>query len=330
MPRASVTAATRLLDRVGLLNPAVRSLGGRYIMAYHRVLPPDEALAEWSHHAIWIRPETLDEHLSFFSRVGRIVSLDELLGAKSDDIPLFSITFDDAWIDNLTYALPVLDKHAAQACFFVATDAVTSGRLFWTEEVAQKLGAVLEGPQRAALIEHLGWPPGLAGNTAALLPRLMACIEALKELPPEQRQQTIENLYAAFGASPAPVTGRVMNWDQIRSLAARGHTIGSHSKSHLILRNVDVARVDEELVDSKHIIEERLSQPVKYFCFPNARYDEVSSERVLAAGYSHGFRIHNLKVTSRAHKALTPRFSASESNAHPSFLKARFVRASLQ
>lgn len=326
----TVTMASRILDRVGVLNTAVRLLKGRYVMAYHRVLPPDEALAEWSHHALWIRPETLDEHLRFFSRVGRIVSLDELLDAPDGGGPLFSITFDDAWIDNFTYALPVLESHAARACFFVATDAVTTGRLFWTEEVAQKLGAVLSGPQAPALIAHMHWPATLAGNAPALLTRLMAYIEQIKELSEVDRTRTIETLYTRFGVSNEPVTGRVMSWTQICSLASQGHTIGSHSKSHIIMRNVDVSRLDAELIESRQIIEEHIARPVQYFCFPNARYDNVSRERVLAAGYRYGFRIHNLKVTSSAHRALIPRFSASESSAEPSFLKARFVRASLQ
>jgi peptidoglycan/xylan/chitin deacetylase (PgdA/CDA1 family) len=325
-----VDVASRVLDGLGLLNGAIRISRGRYIMAYHRVLSPAQALAEWCHPAIWIRPETLDAHLRFFSGVGRIVPLGELLAAHDKSGPLFSITFDDAWIDNFIYAQPVLAAHGVKACFFVPTDAVSTGRLFWTEELAQKLGAALLGEDAAALIEHLGWETHLRGNAVALLPLLMEYIERLKELPIAERTRAIDAIYERFRISPAPVQGCVMSWDQIRELAAHGHTIGSHSKSHLILRDVDVARVDEELVGSRQIIEQQLARPVEYFCFPNARYDALSSERVLAAGYSHGFRIHNLKVKNAAHKALVPRFSASEANSEPSFLKLRFVRASLQ
>jgi peptidoglycan/xylan/chitin deacetylase (PgdA/CDA1 family) len=327
--RRPIDIASRVLDGVGLLNGAIRVSGGRYIMAYHRVLSPDEALSEWCHHAIWIRPETLDEHMRFFSSVGRIVSLRELLASDDKQGPLFSVTFDDAWIDNFSSALPILAAHKVDACFFVPTDAVTTGRLFWTEELAQKLGNALVGPQGEALIAHLGWPASLAGNAGALLPKLMEYIEQLKERSIAVREHTIDEVYNRFGISQSPVQGRVMTWDQVRTVAASGHTIGSHSKTHLILRDVDVARVDEELVESRRIIERELDRPVDYFCFPNARYDAVSSARVLAAGYSHGFRIHNLKVRRNEDKAIVPRFSASESNSGLSFLKLRFVRASL-
>ena len=321
-----VDIAGRLLDRLGILDPLIRRTGGRYVMAYHRVLSPAEALSEWCHPAIWITPQTFEAHLKYFSRVGRIVPLRDLLDAPDDGGPLFSLTFDDAWQDNYVHAVPIMAAHAATACFFVPTDAVSSGRLFWTEELALKLGEALTGPRRDALLAHLGWP---AGSVAELLPRVMSHVEGLKDLEVVARERAIAALYSAFAIPTAPVQGRVMNWDQIRELAALGHSIGSHSKTHLILRGVDRARVDEELVESKQIVERELSRSVDYFCFPNARYDDLSSERVLAAGYSHGFRIHNLKVKRDSHRALVPRFSASENNSLPSHLKLRFARASL-
>lgn len=327
MSSRPVEIAGRVLDRMGVLDRVIRNSGGRYIMAYHRVLSPAEALAEWCHPAIWIRPETFDEHLRFFSSIGRVVPLSELLDAPDNGGPLFAITFDDAWSDNYTHALPVLRAHGAKACFFVPTDAVTTGRLFWTEELAQKIGAGLQGPQRAGLLAHLGFPDAEA---AVLLPRVMEYVEGLKDLPVAERERTIDTLYAQFGIPAAPVQGRVMSWDQIREIAALGHTIGSHSKTHLILRGVDRAQVDQELVESKQIVERELARAVHYFCFPNARYDDLSSERVLAAGYSHGFRIHNLKAKRSDHRALVPRFSASENNSRPAHLKLRFARASLQ
>lgn len=327
MSRRPVDLAGRLLDRLGVLDRVIRRAGGRYVLAYHRVLTPAEARAEWCHPAIWIRPETFDEHLRFFSRIGRIVTLAELLRSPDDGQPRFAITFDDAWIDNYTHALPVLARHDARACFFVPTGAVSTGRLFWTEELALKIGQALEVGQRKSLLAHFGWHDDEDEN---LLPLVMAYVEGLKDLAIPERDAVVAELYSKHGISPEPVQGRVMNWDQIRELAARGHTIGSHSKTHLILRGVEPARVDEELVESKQIIERELGSGVDYFCFPNARYDDVSSSRVLAAGYSHGFRIHNLKVTSAADRALVPRFSASESNSLPSHLKMRFARASLR
>jgi peptidoglycan/xylan/chitin deacetylase (PgdA/CDA1 family) len=322
------STAARALDRVGLLDLMMRRTPRRYIMAYHRVLPPAQARAEWCHPAMWISPATMREHFALFQRVGRIVPLDELLAARESRQPLFSITFDDAWADNYDYALELLNQFGVRACFFVPTDAVTSGELFWTEDAAQKLGDLLLSPMREAFVKFMGWDEVRASTGyELLLRRLMQLIEDMKLLPAAQRQARLAELYDRFGAQSAPIRGRIMNWSQIRELAHAGHEIGSHSRTHTILQNIELDIVDNELRSSKQEIERQLGREIRYFCYPNARYDDVSVPRVLAAGYTHGFRMHNLPVTAGCANELIPRFSASEENASRSKLKARFLRA---
>jgi peptidoglycan/xylan/chitin deacetylase (PgdA/CDA1 family) len=322
------TLAARALDRVGALDLMMRRAPRRYIMAYHRVLPANRARAEWCHPAMWISPDTMRRHFELFQRVGRIVPLDELLAANAAKEPLFSITFDDAWADNHEYALALLNEFGIRACFFVPTDAVTTGELFWTEDVAQKLGDLLGGTQRTEFASFMGWHD-LAAKTdhEPALRKLMHFIETMKELAPDRRRERLSLIYEKFSVPAAPIRGRLMSWEQIKMLADEGHEIGSHSRTHTILLNVDRDVVDDELRSSKQEIERRLGRAVRYFCYPNARYDDLSASRVLAAGYSHGFRMHNLPVTADSANELIPRFSASEENAHPAKLKARFLRA---
>jgi peptidoglycan/xylan/chitin deacetylase (PgdA/CDA1 family) len=325
--RAGGEFVATAMDKFGLIDASLRGLKGRYIMAYHRVLEPDEAQEEWCHSAIWVRPQTFEAHLEYFARIGRIVSLDELLSSENTpERPLFAITFDDAWTDNFR-ALPILERFRVRACFFVPTDAVTQDRLFWTEELAQKIGGALLGPSGSALVQHFGWPAGLSPEE--LLPRVMAYIEDLKELSPAERTDTIARLYADFGITDTPIRGRVMSWDQVRELARQGHDIGSHSKTHLILRNVPQDIVDVELRESKRILENELQKPIEHFCFPNARYDETSAARVSAAGYRFGFRMHNLPVAKDSQPTLIPRFSVSEVNAPMPWFKIRLLRSHL-
>lgn len=326
-----VVSLGSLLDELGILDGLSRMSGGRFIMAYHRILSPSEAESEWCHPAIWATPETLDLHLGFFGKVGRVVALEELLAGPDAGPPRFAITFDDAWADNLRNAQPVLARHGVSACFFVPTDAVTTGRLFWTEELAQKLGAILTGERSAELLRFMELDPGLAGRgSGTLLPLLMRYIEGLKEYSAQEREQKIAAICSRFGISREPIQGRIMDWDQIRQLIALGHTVGSHSRSHAILRGLDRGQVDAELVESRHILQQETGLPVEYFCFPNARYDALSASRVLAAGYRHGFRMHNLRVTAAADPALIPRFSVSEQNARHPLLKMRLLRSRFQ
>lgn len=328
--RAAFNIAGRI-DSIGALSRLTKLTRGRYILAYHRVLPASVAEQEWCHPAIWIRPETLNSHLGFFRKVGRVVSLQELLSEDSPGTPRFAITFDDAWEDNIKYGLDVLNVHQVKACFFVATEAVRTGRLFWTEEVAQKLGPRLLAPEAPELIKYLGAEARQAPvSRQALLGLLMKFIEDLKGLSSAERASRMNKIYRDFDVSADPIYGKIMNWDQVKSLASEGHLVGSHSRTHAILRGLCMEDVDSELRESKATLEKMIGKPVAYFCFPNARYDDLSASRVIPAGYSHGFRMHNLPVSRNSSPALIPRFSASEHNSQLQMLKLRFLRAHFQ
>ena len=116
-----------------------------------------------------------------------------------------------------------------------------------------------------------------------------------------------------------------MSWDRIRELHRLGHEIGSHTSTHRILQGVDTETVDRELRESKAEVEREIGAPVRYFCYPNARYDEVSAARVTACGYQRGFRMHNLRVGAATHPATVPRFSVAEVNGRIPLLEWRLA-----
>jgi len=73
-----------------------------------------------------VTPELFRDHLQMLSDKGiRTLSLDEFAewrrGERSIHQPAVLLTFDDAWLDNWVYALPVLEEFSAQGVFFVVT-----------------------------------------------------------------------------------------------------------------------------------------------------------------------------------------------------------------
>lgn len=77
-----------------------------------------------------------------------------------------------------------------------------------------------------------------------------------------------------------------LGWKEIRELADRGITIGSHSLSHRWLP--DVLRDEElerEVVDSKKRIEDQIAGEVRHFSYPVGGIDERVAECVRKAGY---------------------------------------------
>jgi peptidoglycan/xylan/chitin deacetylase (PgdA/CDA1 family) len=65
------------------------------------------------------------------------------------------------------------------------------------------------------------------------------------------------------------IGGWYLTWDQIREMAAWGMAFGSHTIHHVNLAIVTPATAEQELLDSKHTLEDELGQPVQFFCYPS-------------------------------------------------------------
>ncbi len=65
------------------------------------------------------------------------------------------------------------------------------------------------------------------------------------------------------------IGGRYLTWDQIRAMAAWGMAFGSHTIHHVSLATVSPEAAAQELLDSKHTLEDELGQPVQFFCYPS-------------------------------------------------------------
>lgn len=73
-----------------------------------------------------VTPDLFRDHLQMLSDRGiRTLSLDEFASWRCGELslqqPSVLLTFDDAWLDNWVFALPVLQEFQAKAAFFVVT-----------------------------------------------------------------------------------------------------------------------------------------------------------------------------------------------------------------
>lgn len=77
------------------------------------------------------------------------------------------------------------------------------------------------------------------------------------------------------------LNGRSMlSWEQIGDMKRNGIDIGAHTLTHADLTSLPVEHVEEEIYESKSIIEDALSAPVNCFSYPFGRYDERSRKIV--------------------------------------------------
>ncbi len=101
------------------------------ILVYHTISAPPEALPG----GIDISRQRFARQLQWLSRWRRVARLDETLAPASDR--LVAITFDDGYRDNLTVALPLLEKFRLPMTLFVAPGFVGSEGYLSKEELRQ-------------------------------------------------------------------------------------------------------------------------------------------------------------------------------------------------
>lgn len=83
-----------------------------------------------------------------------------------------------------------------------------------------------------------------------------------------------------------------MNWSEVRELQAGGLiSFGSHTCTHPMLSELSDADSRAEIVDSKHLLEDKLGSSVDSFAYPNGNYGQREVELVREAGYQQAVTV---------------------------------------
>ncbi len=70
----------------------------------------------------------------------------------------------------------------------------------------------------------------------------------------------------------------LLSWNQIREMSQAGITFGSHTRTHPNLTQISARATEDELIGSKHAIEDALGAPVESFAYPYGTYHEQVKE----------------------------------------------------
>ncbi len=254
------------------------------ILIYHRVLPqpdplrpgePDAASFDW-------QMRLLAEHcvvLPLREAVSRL---------QADRLPRRAccITFDDGYADNLTVALPILEKYRLPATVFVATAYLDGGRMFNDAVIDAIAAASTESLDLSDL--------GLGRHELSSLDQCRAAIakilEQLKYRSPEQRSDDVARLHelAECGSLPTDI---MLTSAQVGELARRGIEIGGHTDAHAILTTLSDQQARAEIEAGRRRLETIVEKPVTVFAYPNGRPHRDYAARHVAIVRALGFEL---------------------------------------
>ena len=239
------------------------------IFTLHRVLPDDPA--DFSPNAILqVKPEFLDYTIRRVRQLGfDIVHLDEglrRLELDSSGRRFVVFTFDDAYRDNLKYALPVLRRHHCPFTLYVPTALVDGvGEVWWQaleDIIAQQSAiAVMEDGENAYL------PTATPAEKRAAYDRVYARMRAM---PEAARVALLRDLAAGYGLDlGAHCRELIMNWQELRIFADEPLcTIGAHTVQHYELAKLSPEQARNEIDMSVRVIEAQFGERPAHLSYP--------------------------------------------------------------
>lgn len=274
--------ATRLTS---LLRATSRARG--IIFTLHRVLPDDPA--DFSPNSILqVRPEFLDYAIQRVRKLGfEIVDLSEGLRRIESEFQekRFAVfTFDDAYRDNLKYALPILRKHQCPFTLYVPTALVDGvGEIWW-----QALEDIIANQAAIAVTEGEGENEYLATGTLAEKHATYDMLYArMRAMPEPARVALIRDLAGKYKYDlEAQCRALIMDWSELRIFANEQLcTIGAHTVHHYELAKLPAEQARSEIEMSVKVIEAQfgkrpihLSYPIGGLSSANTREYQLAEE----------------------------------------------------
>jgi peptidoglycan/xylan/chitin deacetylase (PgdA/CDA1 family) len=250
-----------------LAEPIVGGIGA--ILMLHRVTAFPEK-PDSVNQGLNIAPGFLDLLIQDMKERGYVfVSLDEAVsriqaGGSSDRFA--TITLDDGYRDNRLEALPVFEKHSTPFTIYIAPALIDGAIDLWWEVIEDIVLArdQVELPSAQGAVEVDCSTPSAKTRAIDRLRRYLS-----EELSEEDQRAALCTLAAAAGIDPQGPRGTLMDWDEIRTIAAHPLvTIGAHTVHHYALRRLGDATARREIADVADVLERRLGQRPSHMAYP--------------------------------------------------------------
>ncbi len=277
-----------VLFKLGFSKLLLKDRYGERILVYHGI----DREGETKYNSRFISKVFFEEFIKYITTHYNVISLDDFYQKKfKKDTLNIAITFDDGYLNNYTYAVPILEKYKVPACFYITTIHEKAPYLW-----ADFLDLVSYHTEKQAIIfernlykknakKEFIWNGISMKNVAKALP-----YEVLKLI-----YEVFEDDWKALPPKDIEEYWKLMNAEQIKEIADHPlFTIGAHGETHASLVDIPLEAAKREILTSKQQLETICNQPITEFAFPFGYYNqelanycqEIGFERLLLVDYN--------------------------------------------
>ena len=256
------------------------------VLAYHRVLDPVDAL-DSDPGVVSATPADFERQMRHLRERYNVVSLEDVLAAQRglglpEDAVL--LTFDDACRDFADVVWPILRRFDLPAVVCVPTTYATAHQpSFWWDRLhraftrTNRIEVDVPGLRRFPLLG-----PSARRNAVRSVQRHVKSI-------PDRDATALVDLLCRELAVEDRETAPVLNWAELRTLAAAGVTLIAHTRRHPALTQLDDTELRTEIAGSLDDLARETGSKLPAFCYPYGIHDDRVVATLRALGVEIAF-----------------------------------------
>jgi peptidoglycan/xylan/chitin deacetylase (PgdA/CDA1 family) len=255
------------------------------VLNYHRIDDPYRDGFDTLRINVSATPLEFEKQMDFIRKHFNVISCEYLASCLRGENRLppraAIITFDDGYYDNLSNAYPILKARDMPAVIFLATDFIENKSPFYWDYVAYAFSHTKKDQAELPVIGPRHWPDATTRENV-----LLEWIEAVKRISEREKKKAVGQIDASLGVSiPDDAFSNLhLTWDQVRQLRSGGIEFGAHTASHPILTRIPLEQAENEVLNSKKVIEDETGGQVISFAYPNGGAADFSSDIIRIVG----------------------------------------------
>jgi peptidoglycan/xylan/chitin deacetylase (PgdA/CDA1 family) len=217
---------------------------------------------------------------------GTPISMDEviknIINKKDFANKSFAITFDDGFFNNYSIAIPILEKMAIPATFYITTDFIEKNSSSWVDRIEIAVNVKKCGYTKIFNREFKF--SDSAKSKIKFMNDLRKIIKNNKNIDPYKITTSIlkDLKYKKKKFRSNHILDKKMNWSQIKKIDKKKlFTIGGHSKTHRILSFLTDSEAKKEINGSIKLIEKKLNKKIIHYSYPEGLRHTFSNREIL-------------------------------------------------